>query len=468
MNPKKLPSSFRPRLRQVVLVGVIALLAVFSSSGEKGSLLAGSSRVVSIDQLPEMNGEMCEWVSPAMSRSSFVALRQQQAAMQAPAAPGGALRAEVTQRKPVRAIGDPYGNFSAVGLDLVNNEVILQDENQFRILVYDRTANTPPTATMSEPKRIIHGDRTNLALNCAIYVDPKNGDIYTVNNDSIDSTVIFSRQQNGNVAPAREVNTPHGTFGIAVDEQAQEMFLTVQHSHAVVVFPKMASGDDEPIRNIQGDRTGLGDPHGIALDTKNNLIFVANFGSTNTMRRELGGQGEYGREGEGKEHWPMDRDHAVPGSGRNMPPSITVYSKTASGDTPPLRTIRGPKTLLNWPAQLAVDSGRGELFVANDMGDSILVFSVMADGDVAPIRVLKGPKTQLKYPNGLALDLKNNELWVANFGNHSATVYPLNASGDTAPLRMIRSGPLNSNVPTLGNPFPVAFDTKRGEILVPN
>jgi DNA-binding beta-propeller fold protein YncE len=102
------------------------------------------------------------------------------------------------------------------------------------------------------------------------------------------------------------------------------------------------------------------------------------------------------------------------------------------------------------------------------MGDSILVFSVMADGDVAPLRVLKGPRTQLRYPNGLTLDLKNNELWVANFGNHSATVYPLNASGDTAPLRMIRSGPLSSNVPTLGNPFPVAFDTKRGEILVPN
>jgi hypothetical protein len=35
-------------------------------------------------------------------------------------------------------------------------------------------------------------------------------------------------------------------------------------------------------------------------------------------------------------------------------------------------------------------------------------------------------------------------------------------------LRVIRSGPFNANVPALGNPFSVAFDTKRREILVPN
>jgi DNA-binding beta-propeller fold protein YncE len=164
----------------------------------------------------------------------------------------------------------------------------------------------------------------------------------------------------------------------------------------------------------------------------------------------------------------MDRDHAMPGTGRNMPASITVYPRTASGDIAPVQVIQGPDTLLNWPAGLAIDSERGELFVANDMGDSILVFSTAANGNVAPMRVLKGSRTLLRYPNGVALDLKNNELWVANFGNHAATVYRRDASGNTPPLRVIRSGPLNSNVPTLGNPFPLAFDTKRGEILVPN
>ena len=396
-----------------------------------------------------------------MNRTLYAALYQQAVAQ----LDDEAEREAVAARKPVRAIGDPYGNFSAVGLDLANNEVILQDENHFRILVYDRTANTPPTATLTEPKRIIAGDQTSLALNCAIYVDPNNGDIYAVNNDSIDTMVVFSRDQRGNALPDRKLRTPHGTFGIAVDEAAQELFLTIQHSHAVVVFPKMAEGDADPLRSIQGGRTGLGDPHGIALDNRKNLIFVSNYGSMNTMSRDVAGRDW---EFEGIQHWPLDRLHAVPGSGRNVPPSITVYPKNAVGDTAPVQVIQGPSTQLNWPSSMAIDSGRGELFVANDMGNSILVFSTSASGDVAPIRVLKGPSTLIKYPNGVALDLENDELWVANFGNHAATVYPRDASGDTPPLRVIRNGPLNANVPTLGNPFPLAFDTKRGEILVPN
>ena len=68
----------------------------------------------------------------------------------------------------------------------------------------------------------------------------------------------------------------------------------------------------------------------------------------------------------------------------------------------------------------------------------------------------------------LWVDPKNNELWAANFMNHSATVYSLGASGDVAPLRMIRSGPLKEPSLGIGNPHPVAYDSKREQILVPN
>jgi hypothetical protein len=66
------------------------------------------------------------------------------------------------------------------------------------------------------------------------------------------------------------------------------------------------------------------------------------------------------------------------------------------------------------------------------------------------------------------LDLVNDELWVANFGNHTATVYARDAEGDTPPLRAIRSAPADAPTPMIGNPHPVAYDTKRDEILVPN
>jgi DNA-binding beta-propeller fold protein YncE len=469
-------SHLRRKIGVVAIAATISILVgfVFSSGRENlgnpssESQLSGQARLVSIEPLPETDGPMCQWLPASTSHTLYAALWQEQAAARAATPDGDVKRAEVAQRRPLRTIGDPSALFSAVGVDPIRDEVVLQDENHFRILVYDRTTNTPPGATMSEPKRFIGGDRTNLALNCAIYIDPKNGDIYSVNNDSMDSTVIFSHQTEGNAPPDRKLETPHGTFGIAVDAEKQEMFLTVEHSHAVVVFSKMAKDSDSPIRTLQGDRTGLADPHGIALDTKDDLIFVSNFGSTMTMRRAPRAAESYGRRAKGKEHWPLDRDDAIPGSGRNLPASITVYSKNASGDTAPLRVIQGPKTQLNWPAGMAIDSERGELYVANDMGDSVLVFSTSANGDASPIRVLKGPKTLLKYPNGVTLDLVNDELWVANFGNHAATVYKRDASGDTPPLRAIRSGPLNAKIPALGNPFPVAFDTKRGEILVPN
>ena len=449
-----------------LLAILVSVLAAFVSSGSTGNQLAGSARVISVEQLPEMTeGQACEWQLASPDLPQYSASSQQQG--RTTTSDGETGRGEAIQRKPLRAIADPYGLYSAVGVDLANNEVVLQDENHFRILVYDRTANTPSGDLITGPKRVIAGDKTNLMLNSGLYVDPKNGDIYTVNNDSIDSTVVFSRQAKDNVAPNRDLHTPHGSFGIAVDEKEQEMFLTIEHSHAVVVFKKMGNGEDNPLRYIQGDRTGLSDPHGIVLDTRNDVLFVSNFGSNMSMRLSEAGRNARG-DGEGKLNWPLDRDHAIPGSGRNLPPSITVFSKKANGDTAPLRVIKGPKTQLNWPAALAIDSERGELYVANDQGDSVLVFGADDNGDVSPKWVLKGAKTLLKYPNGIALDLMHDELWVANFGNHTATVYKRDAAGDTAPLRMIRSGPYDSSVPALGNPFSVAFDTKRQEILVPN
>jgi DNA-binding beta-propeller fold protein YncE len=133
----------------------------------------------------------------------------------------------------------------------------------------------------------------------------------------------------------------------------------------------------------------------------------------------------------------------------------------------PLRVITGPKTQLNWPAGLAVDSERGELYVANDGGGSVLVFSTSTGGDVAPLRVLKGDRTQLSYPSSVFVDTVNDELWVANFGNHTTTVFTRTADGNTAPIRMIRSAPTGTPAPALANAR-IAYDTKREQILAPN
>jgi DNA-binding beta-propeller fold protein YncE len=429
-----------PRMRTARLT-LAAVLALWSLPSERSPF-----RLVSIDPLPTA-GDACAWPGAGVLETAAYAQSQAAAVALDPA--------------PLRVIHDTAATFSAVAVDPVRDEIVLQDENLFQIHVYDRTAASSGEAAISEPKRIIEGRDTGIEFNCGLYVDPRNADIYSVANDTSDTLLIFGHDATGNARPKRTLHTPHGTYAIAVDEANGEMFLTVEHDNAIVVFRKDAKDEDKPLRLIQGDRTGLADPHGIALDTARGLIFVANHGSTHRTRADLGSQPEI-------PNWPLTRGYAVPGSGTLEPPSIAVYARTARGDASPLRVIGGPSTQLNWPAQMFFDQAHGELFVANDGDHSVLVFSAAATGNVAPVRVIKGRRTGLANPTGVWVDTTHDEVVVSNMGNHSATVYARKAAGDAAPLRAIRAAPAGKTALAIGNPGAVAYDSTRDELLVPN
>jgi 6-phosphogluconolactonase (cycloisomerase 2 family) len=441
--------------------------------------ITGNPQLIGVEPLsPEYvgYGTMCQWVS-ASARSALPGVFKQGELNRGAAAAQGGHPSVDLNRAPLRKLHDTYPTYSAVAVDYNNNEVYLQDENLLSLLVYDRLANTPPSASMTEPKRRIAGKNTEIGYNCSLYVDPKNGDVYTINNDTgYYKLTIFGAGTDGNVAPKRKLHTSHPAFGIIVDEDAQELFLVNEHPPAVLVFRKEAEGDEAPLRILEGPRTKLADAHGIAIDAKNQLLFVSNHGSVTESpdgkfwSRALPEASAYG--GATPPTWDPPSGtgdlNLAKGTGRFDPPSITVYPLKASGDTPPLRVIQGSNTQLNWPALMAFDAEGQELFVANDTGHSVLVFSPTDSGNVAPRRTLKGPKTDIKNPTGVYVDSKNRELWVSSMGNHRATVYPITASGDVAPLRTIRSAPLEKQAMMIGNPGSVTFDSKRDEIIVPN
>jgi len=444
----------------VLLAGGAVQSGLKSSSRNALLRPTGEAQLVSVAPMPEGagEGEMCAMV-PASSQERLVAMLQQQmAAARAADTPEEANRQAVSlERPPVRVIHDPYPTFSSVAMDPLTRDIYLQDENLFQIVAYDHDANTPAKATMTEPKRTIGGHQTKIEFNCALYFDPKTGDIYSVNNDTLDTMVIFDRQARGDVPPTRELKTPHRTYGIAADEETQELYITVQDPPMVVIYDKKASGSDKPKRVLRGNKTHLQDAHGIAVDTKHKLMFVANYGN----------YAEY-RDGGGNNVPRGFGGGMVDGSGKYAPPSISVYNLDAAGNTAPIRLITGPKTMLNWPAHLHYDSQHEELYVANDGDNSVLVFRPMDDGNTAPTRFIKGPKSQVKNPTGVVVDLQSDELFVANMGNHSATVYPRTASGDVPPKRVIRAAPVGTPALQIGNPGAVAYDSKRDEILVPN
>ena len=455
-----------------LLIGLILLLSgVLPQDKSENLQAAGSSaRLVSVERLPEIEGEMCP---PAEAPANLIAaLQPEPFARQTRGTSGRTGRGEdVSERPPIRVIHDEFPEFSSVSVDTVHNEVAVTDENMFSILVYDRLENTASGTAISKPKRVIRGRKTNIQFTCGVFMDPQTGEIYALNNDTQDKLVVFSRDQEGDVPPTRMLQPPHAAFGIASDNDAGVFYLTIQHSHSVVVYRKGAQGNDDPIRLLQGNHTHMANPHGIAIDTKNKLMFVSNQGDSRTLlppsdRPQLNEDGTLAAPATARKNWPTQRSEN--GSGRILPSSITVYPLDAEGDTAPLRVLTGPKTRINWPIGLAADPDRHELYVANDAGDSVLVFREDAAGDTAPVRVIQGPRTSIKNPTGLFLDRANNELWVSNFGSHTLTVFRPTADGDTPPLRTIRSAPAEQPSLMISNPGAFAYDTKREQLLVAN
>jgi DNA-binding beta-propeller fold protein YncE len=308
------------------------------------------------------------------------------------------------ERTPLQILQDPYLDISGVAVDPVRDEIVLlTGQRDAQIMVYDRMADTPAEVEILQPKRVIKGPKTKIGAP-GIYVDSKTGEIYTVDTThgmyagSGNRIVMFSHSIEGNKPPERELQVPHRGFAIAADEQAQELYVTVQHPPAVVVYSKSAKDNEAPLRILEGSQTKLTDVHGIALDSKNKVMFVANRGSWSGLNEEREWSGvPIQHEGDSRT-WDIPtriEAHMIPGSGEFRSPSITVYPLKASGNTAPTGTIQGPSTQLGWPAFITLDDERQELYVANSWPHSILVFNATDRGNATPIRVIKGVETIL-------------------------------------------------------------------------
>jgi DNA-binding beta-propeller fold protein YncE len=429
----------------ISLILILSATFVLSVSGSGATLKRGGgyTPVATIPPLPELGGEMCLPIQMAAvpPEENLLALMQQQA-------PGGRATPRpaantnqriVIDRAPVRTIKDSAPGFSGVTIDPIRNEIIVNDENLFQIVTYDRNTNTPARAAFSEPKRVIAGPKAIIDYQCGIYVDPKTGDIYTLSNDVGDVVSVYKYGSQGNSPPIRSIRTGRG-YGLAADEEREELYVTRHNS--VGVYRKQADGEEKPLRTLGGTKTRIGSIQGIAIDKKRNIIFLSSHGNFGGGRSEQGA------------HYESSL--------------ITVYPLDAQGNVEPIRVIQGPKTTLNHPGLIFADQERGELYVANNLDDSVLVFSAEANGDVAPLRIIKGSRTRLKEPRSVVVDLKNDELIVSNLGNHSISVFPRAANGNVAPLRVIRAAPEGKLALGMANPGALAYDSRRDLILAPN
>ena len=356
---------------------------------------------------------------------------------------------------PIRVIWDRYPVYAGVAVDSVNDKVVMTDDNNFGVLLYDRDV-PGSNEEITEVRRRIEGPQTRLSSVCGVALDPATQEMYVLNTDFGNNMLVFSYEQSGNAAPLRELAVDHGGWGIFLDSEINnELYFTIQHLNKISVYHPDAQGRDTTVRYIQGPKTKLVDPHGIFVDTENDEIVVTNHHSSHQIET-------------GVHAATLNFRHMLQSTGRYELASVTVYERTAQGDAVPLRTIQGPKTRLNLPLGVAVDHEKDVIIVANDQTHSLLFFPRTAQGNVAPSWVIEGPNTLLRNPGVLQVDPKNNELWVTNWGDHSLTIYSLDARGDTAPLRSIRSAPRGEPLAGLGTPSAIAWDSRRDQLLVPN
>src|SRR4030095_3896023 len=179
------------------------------------------------------------------------------------------------------------------------------------------------------------------------------------------------------------------------------MALSVQTPNMFVVFRREAQKFDLPLRTVRGPKTGMADPHGLALDEKHNEIAVANHGNFRPGELITAYTAYDARESRQERAGGEARDANA--RGNVLPSAVPIFDGDATGDVAPLRVIQGPLSQIDWPMGVAVDEVNDEIFVANNGDSSILVFPRTASGDVPPRRVIRGPATGVTGPMGVAV-----------------------------------------------------------------
>ncbi|HEY7404237.1 MAG TPA: hypothetical protein VIB39_11990 [Candidatus Angelobacter sp.] len=296
-----------------------------------------------------------------------------------------------------------------------------------------------------------------------LYVATPNGILHFNNAES----------SNGNVAPvatitASQISSPQHLF---LDTGADRLYVANQGGSSVLVFDNVSTltgGATTPTRIISGNATTLVAPIDVAVDTINNLLYVADgtsvkvFSSASSINGNvppvrnfntaitIGGMFLDATNNQLYVSDPADnavdrfdsastqdvvglvggsiagpdtllsqpRGLALDASGRIIvgnsanPVSLTTYASASvnTGDVVPASNINGGNTHLQSPGQIALNRtvSNGELYVVEPLGASILIFTNMASatGNVTPARSINGSNTGLAANaiTGVAID----------------------------------------------------------------
>jgi hypothetical protein len=332
-------------------------------------------------------------------------------------------------------LGASFGAIAECGLARAQ-ELYVANASTASITVYDRTA----TGSVSPPPRELKGPSTGLSGPRGVALDLIHAEMF-VTNITNNSVTVYALDASGDTAPLRTIagdtTLLDSPIGIALDLANDEVIVSntsnpgTSTNASITVFSRGADGNVAPLRTIAGSSTGLNYAQMLAFDPLAGEILVAN---------------------------AADRA-SPPGT-----PSVTVFSRMANGNVAPLRTLSGASTGLAGPIGLALDHTNDEIFVTNVSPGTptVTVYARTASGDTAPLRTLAGPSTGFNYPVAAFVDLVHQELFVSNQSGNSVATFHRTDSGDTAPIRSFQGtdllGPGMAVLPAGLTPQTMAVD----------
>jgi hypothetical protein len=243
----------------------------------------------------------------------------------------------------------------------------------------------------------------------------------------------FARSANGGTKPNRVIagqktylgRTMHG---IRYDEIHDELLLPQQFGQAILVFRGGASGEEAPIRVIQGDATKLLAPDRLEVDPVNNeilvpeddyvLVFPRQGNGNVTPKRMLFANGTFQEANVDAVHNLLIIGGTMRSEEGRRKAAIMMFDRTAENKAAPRSAITGPGA--GGGNRMTIYPPRGLLFAAvrgttdSDDKSHVAVWSIQDSGDVPPRWTIGGPNGALRQPRGVAIDPQSKTVIVSD------------------------------------------------------
>ncbi len=238
----------------------------------------------------------------------------------------------------------------SLALDAAGNVYVANDSGtEVAVFAAGKHGNVMPSWT-------IGGSRSQLGPTEGLFIDPS-GNLYAT--DFADDIVReYPAGKHGNVAPIRSIKGSKtqlvGPTGMAMDSHGT-LYVANPHAASVVAFAAGTKGNVAPSVVISGSKTGLQRPFALTFDSHGRLLVADE--STGVIVFAKGASGNAKPDSTitsfvlaaGVVTDAQDRIYVADFGGGG---SISVFASDAHGPATPLRTIQGPKSLLNTPNYL--------------------------------------------------------------------------------------------------------------------